>query len=126
VNAVNLLHHGRRLQVMRHEQREQWALVVHPTPPRWPYEETLVFPRLPADVDNELLAIERDEVWRILVQLASVYQLDTHNLVADVRNVDLGRRLNVNAKWIGVGFEAGLGRVREFEQQSLGLPRVSP
>jgi hypothetical protein len=109
---------------MRNEQLEQWALVVRPAPPLWPYEETLVFPRLPAVVDNELLALARDDVGRVLLQLTAVYELESHNLAGDVHDLTARRWLNVSSQWLRVGFEAGLGHGRP--QMSLGLPRVSP
>ncbi len=100
---------GRRLQAMRNSITRQWAVVISASPDTdFSYEETLVFPLLPLDTELHLLSVPKDTTAFELLTLAETVELENHDLAGNVSHIADARVLPVRARWMGVGYEAGI------------------
>jgi hypothetical protein len=101
---------GRRLQAMRNSITRQWAIVISASPDiGFPYEETLIFARLPLDTELHLLSVPKYTAAYELLRLAQTVELESHALAGNVFRLNDAKVLPVRARWTGVGYEAGLG-----------------
>lgn len=73
--------------------------------PIYAFNETLIFEPLPENLDAELKTLPKAELVTRLLQVGTI---DKHDMQGDVGWMGLSHTLDVNAKWAGIGYEAGL------------------